>query len=90
MAGTEPNWDLPILWGTQDYLFIYLFLPPALNPKSYGRARVLEAPSRLMLVIGRSFYEEMEEAKTAWTKAMGLMGTEVTTETRVTAGERNS
>ena len=35
------------------YLFIYLFLPPSLNPKSYGRARVLEAPgpSRPMLVI---------------------------------------
>ena len=32
------------------YLFIYLFLPPALNPESYGRARVLEAPSRPMLV----------------------------------------
>ena len=41
------------------YLSIYLFLPPALNPKSYGRARVLEAPSRPMLVIGHSFYEEM-------------------------------
>ena len=41
------------------YLFIYLFLPPGLNPKSYGRARVLEAPSRPMLVIQRSFYEEM-------------------------------
>ena len=35
-------------------------MPPALNPnRSYGRARVSEAPSRPMLVIGRSFYEEM-------------------------------
>ena len=41
-------------------------MPPALNPKSYGRARVLEAPSRPKLVIGRSFYKETrEEAETA-------------------------
>ena len=33
------------------YLFIYLFSPPVLNPKSYDRAQVLEAPSRPMLVI---------------------------------------
>ena len=28
------------------YLFIYLFLLPSLNPKSYGRARVWKAPGR--------------------------------------------
>ena len=40
-------------------MHLILFLLPALNPKSYGRARVLlEAPRRPMLVIGRSFYEE--------------------------------
>ena len=44
----------------QDYLFIYLFVPPALNSTSYDRTRALEAPSRPMLVIGRRFHEEME------------------------------
>ena len=32
--------------------------PGALSDRSYGRVRVLEAPGRPMLVIGRSFYEE--------------------------------
>ena len=53
-------------------------MAPALNPN--GRARVLEAPSRPMLVIGRSFYEEMltrEETITGddWT----IAGEETTT-----------
>ena len=58
-------------------VIIYLFLPPALNPKSYGRARVLEAPSRPMLVIGRSYYEEMltgEETMTGEDVRTNLMG----------------
>ena len=74
-----------------NYLFIYLLMPPALNPQSYGRARVLEAPSSPMLVIGRSFYEETrdheaetaEEAETA--KAMGLIGTKATGTTKSSA-----
>ena len=52
-ASLDQDVDLPTHMMSI-YLFIYLFFPPALNPKSY---RVLEAPSRPMLVIGRSFYE---------------------------------
>ena len=32
---------------------IVLYLSPALNPMSYGRARLYKAPGRPMLVIGR-------------------------------------
>ena len=35
------------LWDMRVFI-LYIFMPPALNPKSYGRARVLEAPSRPM------------------------------------------
>ena len=55
-VGTKylPVWSVQtprrkIVW--LPYLFTYLFLPPALNPKSYGRARVLEAPSRPILAL---------------------------------------
>ena len=45
----RPELNLPPVLNPSN-LFIYLFLPPALNTKSYGRTRVLKAPSRPMLV----------------------------------------
>ena len=75
------------------YIYIYLLLQPALNPKSYGRARVLEIPSRPMLVIGRSFYEEMVVAGEITgdgitvegiTVVVGVVETEVTRDDGIT------
>ena len=40
---------------------IELNLPPVLNPKIYGGARVLEASGRPMLLIGRSFKKKSYE-----------------------------
>ena len=54
-GGDELRGGKGIRWWWNNYLFIYLFMPPALNPKSHGKARVLEAPSGPMLVIERSF-----------------------------------
>ena len=55
--GEMEEWDLAegLFSRIHDLLFIYLFVLPALNPRSYGRARVWKASSRPMLVIGRSF-----------------------------------
>ena len=57
-----------------DAIFIYLFLQPALNPMSYGRSWVLEAASRSMLVMGRSFYEETVVIGTGLIERAGAEG----------------